>query len=225
MNLCFVDYNLNIPFIANEISVLYIENEKAYRSFVSELWKTCQGQSDGVHIYDKDKSINPSKKMEVILNPVDLSINDKKVLSKLYSEMNSITTDFLYQDMLELNSQIQFFLEHIFENTVYSLSASHELNLDGLFKLYDVKLLENEEQSFLEYIIEYLRLRTQILSIQVFAFVGLKNYFTNEEMESLYEFVKLQKIHLLLIEGVQRIKLKSEKIYILDSDLCSLIIE
>ena len=61
MNLCFVDYNLNIPFIENEISVLYIENEKAYRSFVSELWKTCQGQSDGVHIYDKDKSINPSQ--------------------------------------------------------------------------------------------------------------------------------------------------------------------
>ena len=38
MNLCFVDYDLNIPFIENEISVLYIENEKAYRSFVSELY-------------------------------------------------------------------------------------------------------------------------------------------------------------------------------------------
>ena len=58
----------------------------------------------------------------------------------------------------------------------------------------------------------------QIFGKKVFAFVNLKQFVSDEDLQEIYKFFRYEKLHLLLFEGYQKDTLKNEHILIIDKE-------
>ena len=79
---------------------------------------------------------------------------------------------------------------------------------------------ELELSNFYERIITYIKLMHQICNIELFVFYNLKDYFNSEKIELFYKDCLYEKINIIIIESSKSEKIKYEKYYILDNDLC-----
>lgn len=125
----------------------------------------------------------------------------------------------LIQEVAEINQNLVKFLDQVTNQVPYPIDFELELNLQALFKLYQVRV-ETEEGDLLNRVISYLKVMHRICNIKVYAFVGLKQYLQEEELRQLYEFVSYEKIFLVMLEAGESERLDSEKYWILDRDLC-----
>ena len=68
-----------------------------------------------------------------------------------------------------------------------------------------------------------MRLDCDLLGKRLCVFVGLKSYFSEEELGFFYKDIIVEKFDILLLEGHQSsYKFDVEKMRIIDSDLCEL---
>lgn len=119
----------------------------------------------------------------------------------------------------EVNTNIVHYLDKLIFLTSYPLAFNVDFNLLNLLKIYDMKI-DTNFCSFLEKIVEYIKIVNQICHVDIFVFVGLKQYLSKDELEQLYESVFYNKIHLLLLESRQYDILNNENVFIIDKDLC-----
>lgn len=219
MKLIHSEYQLEIYLKENEIIILTIENQKAYRDILSDLWKQVEGGEGEIILSEGEKIKKISKDMEVIFNPFGLDCNNRKVINKLYQELKEISEETLIQEYAEVNKNIIEYLEKIVQHVPYALEFDLDLDLNTLLKMYNVRISSLSE-GLLENIIEYMRTMSRICNVRIFTFVGLKQYLTSDELEQLYEFVFYEKIYLISIESIFIKRLEGEKCWILDKDLC-----
>ena len=69
-------------------------------------------------------------------------------------------------------------------------------------------------------IINYIHLAHRVLNTSLFIFINLKSYFSNEDLELLYQTLLYEKVTILLIERYESTKLSFEKHLIIDNDAC-----
>ena len=93
------------------------------------------------------------------------------------------------------------------------------LDVTALLKAYDVKML-TEDVDPLEILIDYLRAYSSVCGIRIFVTLNLKYFFTQEQIQQLYEFCFYEKIFLIDLEGQKKYIIETEKYVIIDQDLC-----
>lgn len=224
MRLVNTEYQIDICLNENEVYILVVENPIVYTSLVQNLWNQCEGNVGTWILSDGNKALNLTKNIKCIINPFSININDKMIITKLYQELKYLSDENLLLESSKINIGIINYLDKLSFLTSYPLTFNVDFNLINLLKMYDLKL-DTSSQSFLEKIVEYLKILNQICHINIFVFIGLKHYLTKEDIQQLYEFVFYEKIYLLLIESNQYETISNEKIFIIDKDLCIIDIE
>lgn len=226
MKLVYPNNNITIEFEEGYVNTLCIENPKTYAEMVGGLWNQLNGDEGGWLLSEKDKILQVSKYMVGIFNPLDLDCNERRVLGKVYTELNEIVLDKFHAEIAELNGRIVEFLDSLTECVPYHMEVKPELDVGGLLKLFDVRI-ENSSANLLEHVLDYLRVMHEICRIELFVFVNAKQYFSDAELNALYEFVIYEKIHLLMLEGVYLRKIINpyEKCWIFDKDSCMINID
>lgn len=219
MKLIHSGYQLELSLKENQIPVLIIENQEAYRSVLLDLWNQVEGREGEIILSDGEKIKKISKEMELIFNPFALDCNNRKVISKLHQELKEISDEVLIQERAEVNQNIVGYLEKIVRHVPYAIDFEVDLDLTALLKMYDVRV-SCFGDGLLEKIIEYMRTMSRICNIRIFAFVGLIQYLRPDELEQLYEFVLYEKIYLIRIESIFSKPINRERCWILDKDLC-----
>lgn len=219
MKLVNSDYNISISLEENTIQVLTIENQKAYRKMVGDLWAESEGREGNWILSDNNKPVQLAKSMAVVFNPYIIDANDKKVISKLYSELSELASEKYTMEVETINSRIIGLFSEVTQDVPYFIDYKTDIDLQALFKMYNIKI-DVEYNSLLEKITDYIRAYHNICSVTVFAFVNLKDYLSCDELKLLYEFVLYEKVHLMLIEGHQSTDVDPEKHLIIDKDLC-----
>ena len=224
MNISYPDYNILISTKEGTNTVICIENPVAYADVVGNIYHQMNGE-DGDMIWSQDgKGINISKKGVVVFNPYSISPNEKRVINKLYQELEEKARDYIQEDSALLESAIVTYLDKLIEEVPYGISYDFVPGISALLKMYDVRIDECAD-SLLERIIEYIKALHRICGIQVFVFVGLKNYISSDDNKQLYEFVSYEKIDLILVESKQRALISSERYLIVDESLCTIELE
>lgn len=150
-----------------------------------------------------------------------MSCNEKKIITKLYQELNENVLDLYVEQKAELNAQIQQFLHLVLNTVPYNLSSSESVELPELLKIYDVRM-ESETGDLLELLIDYLRAMKKVCGYKVAVFLNLKQYLDEKQLESLYEICSYEKIYFLNIEGQKSVSSSREKYVIIDKDLCTI---
>lgn len=219
MKLVHSEYDVNLELKENQIQVVIIENSKMLAEIVQELYRQYNGGEGEFVLSENNKILPLNKHMELITDVFALDCNEKKIIAKLYQEMEEQAAENLILESKELNSAILCYLEKICGMMPYHLEYQTEFFPSKIMKMADLKF-EAEAENLLERIVEYLGITGKIFRCTVYIFVNLKLFLTKEEIEKLYEFAFYNKIPLILIEGVMGEIYSGEKITIIDMDKC-----
>lgn len=216
--------SINFQLCINNLDITewIIESPELFTKYLYELCTQIGGAEGGFVLSEADKEMDIAKVVEVITNPLTIDINDKKILSKIYSELQRLANDeTMYLKTREIIANLQEYfyeLEHNYETT---LLIEDDIELPALFKVLGVKV-ENESLSYFEKLIQYIKLQKNILNKKLIVLVNIRSFLSNEQLEQLFLFVRHNEIKLLLYESMQRDFTESTKKYIIDIDQCEI---
>lgn len=219
MRLVHSEYNLDLELKENRVNVVSVENQAILAEIIQELCRQCNGGEGQFVFSDRDKILPMNKHIKLITDVFSLDCNEKKILTRLYQELEQLAIEDMAYEGIRLNSEILFYVENLCEKTSYHLKYQPEFSPSQILKLMDLEF-ETEAVSMLEKIIEYLGISNQLFKSTVTIFVNLKLFLTEKEMENLYEYAFYNKISLVLLEGTVRRKLLKEDLTIIDMDRC-----
>lgn len=140
-------------------------------------------------------------------------------MTKLYQELQEIADTVCQEKYIQVKSDLIAFMDELADNSSYALEFDLEFEISSLLKIFNMHLLNNA-QGLLENIIEYIKAQSRICNIKNFFFINLKDYLNEKDIDMLYEFVRYEKVNLILIESHQSHVNLQEKRWILDMDRC-----
>lgn len=219
-----VSCELSKPILSdgNLVTEWIIESPDLFSRYVQELLQQCEGEGGQFVLSHKEKIIEISKHMEIILDPFRVEINSKKILTKLYAGLDKLakSEEMYLQTRQIIQSLIEYLLD-LEQKSDYFLGFEQEIDLTLLFKAVGIKH-EIIEESYFENLIRYIRTVSSVLGIKIIAFVNLRSYLDDVQLECLLKEANYQEIQILLIENQQRTCLKGAFCYIIDNDKCEI---
>lgn len=219
MRLIHSGYGIDIEVCENEVYILCVEQKKSFAALTQEILDQKNGKEGNVILSEKDKILNITKEVEIIINPFVLDCNEKRIQQKLYQEVYEQAVGNYLPETTELNAEIISFLEKITLSVPYDIIFDLEEKIQGMLKIYGVRI-EQQTSSLLEKIIDYLKILVRMCRIKIFIFVNLKTFLDPGDLKKLYEFAFYEKMNIILIENQVTEKINCEKVCILDQDMC-----
>lgn len=223
MKLVHPDFFFPIEFKENIIKTVIIENPHILMEFICELRNQILEISDGKWILsDNTDIIEISKKSCFILDPFNIELNNKKMISTLYNKIdNDVNNTDLLLKWNELLPHLFKVLQQLTSSINYSLSYADDINIKGFLKFMNLKF-GDESQNYFEKLLDYIRLTHEVLDVDLFIFMNIKTMLTREQMKCLYEQSCYDKYQILLFEAFDNPdgRITGEEITVIDQDCC-----
>ncbi len=212
-------WNINLQLKENVFNVLVIENQNAMAQIIYELSEQYNGNDGNFILSDNNNLLKFNNLISLVLNPFSINCNEKKIISKLHSQLYDLANDIYYEKTKTLESNIINYLNILIDSLPYDLIFNYEFDIISLFKLQTVKLDQNL-LSLTDKILNYIKVCADLTDIKLIIFINLKSFVNEFELLEIYKISSYYKINLLLIENLQRCKMNNECITIIDSDMC-----
>ena len=207
---------------ASAFSEWIIESPELFTEYVQELYMQCENDEGRFVLSEEENEINLSKVSEIIMNPLGLELNQKKIINKLYSELvKTSMSEVMYEKTAELTRYIANYIMDLEDNVDYTVQFSDRLDVSILLKDMDVKYEETEE-SLLEHLIRYIKLVVELLGVKLIIFVNLRSYLSDRQFRELIQEIKYQEIKALFIENQEKACIEGGMRYIIDKDGCEI---
>lgn len=220
MKLVYTELEQQLVFQENKVNVLVIEQKELFRRMIQELDKQISGEEGGFVLSDNNKTMKIDKEICLILNPFALDINSRKALTGLYNELGKLgLNEENYLKTCSLKGQIAEYIYDLLNQVDYALKFQDDFNLQSMFKALEVEF-EAGEENFLEGLVYFMDVCSKFQKIKILAFVNLKTYLTNDDLQKFYKEAFYRKMHLLLLENSIEQELAEEVVCIVDDDLC-----
>jgi|SRR5699024_8713277 len=220
MKLIYEHLEDTISWKKEEVPVIIIENVNYKNKFINDLFLQSKTNND-TPFYISNEAINNDKlNFETIINPFELNVNQVTILNKIrkiYEEL--IQED--YFKLSELTKDISTYLNNLALSLPVSIEWEGNLNIKRLIQLFELSILDDSTK-LLEQIINYLQVNSQLGMSNLFVFLNLKQFLSQEELDELYLFIQYEEIFLILIENQNNETGNNsvEKQFIIDDDLC-----
>ncbi|MGF6907548.1 type II-A CRISPR-associated protein Csn2 [Fusobacterium sp. PH5-44] len=222
MKLIYSNLEKHIVFQENTINEIIIENPNYFYNFIYELKSQINGNPGKFVLSDNNKELNISKEFEIITDFFSIDLNDKKITTKLYNELKSISySEDIYLKTQTLLSNLEEYLSEIEFLSEYNFSFNSELDIVNVFKAYGINFDINNNK-FIDKFFQFISLIHDLLNKKVIVLINMKSFISKEELSALYSMIAYKKIHLLLIESNEKYKLDSEARTIIDKDICEI---
>ena len=143
MKLIYEKYGICIELIENQVVTLVIENQKVFSEFVQNLNQQINGDEGELMLSNEDKVLSFAKQAVLVANPFTINCNEKRIVNKLYKELEDVTNETLVEHYAKINSGLVNFVDEIISMVPYNLTYDLELNLLGVLKLFNVRI-DNE---------------------------------------------------------------------------------
>lgn len=208
----------------NIIYTLVFENKKYYRENIIELINQHKGNEGSYILSNDNKEISFDKNSYIITDIFNIDINNKKVLSKIYSSLLKEIVDDI-SSYNELSTNIKAYFEKLIFNSSLEIDQGEEIDMSSLLKLGDFRVhVENDD--ILEKFVKFLKVLSELCGYKIIFVVGLHTVFTQDEIIEIYKEVCLNKINIINIEYQQFNNLSTknyrEIVYIFDKDNCEI---
>ena len=196
MKLVYTELEQQLVFQENRVNVLVVENKELFRRMIQELAKQIDSGEGRFVLSDNDKTLKIDNDVSLVVNPFALEINSRKALTGLYNELGKLgMNEENYLNTCRVKGQIAEYTYGLLNQVDYALKFQDDFNLQSLFKALEVE-------------------------VKILAFVNLKTYLTNDELQKFYKEAFYRKMHLLLLENSVEQELAEEAVCIVDDDLC-----
>lgn len=213
------EYGFVLELEENVIYEIIVENPVIFAAMVRELSEQMQGNCGEFRLSQGEKTLPLEKKTVFVRDIFNLDINQRNILSKLYVELNESANSICLQERsIFVESYIKY-MDAICNNSDLFVTYEEEPEVQELFKLAKLKI-DSEAVTPLELIIEYIRVASRLLRIDIIVFLNLKLFLAKEELEKLYEECFQRKVCLILLEASFQERMLCEKGCIIDKDSC-----
>lgn len=181
-----------------------IEAPVFFKRVVQELYNQKNGLEGKFTLSLQDKILNISKKAELIVNPMAVDLNDKRIINKLYTQLSEqANAETFYMKTQEIKRQIYEYIFQLEQNHRYILNVDEDVDLNILFKSAGV-CYEVFEEDFLDTLCRYMKVVNELLEIKLIICINLRSYLTDEQLTELINDLKYEEVGVLLIENQER---------------------
>lgn len=201
--------------------VWVIESPTLLRKHMGELYAQIHGQDGKFVLSDQGREVEIDKEADMILNPFEVDINNKKFLNKVYSELKELAyqVDHYLQTQSLISSVTAYFME-LEQNASISLKCG-EFDLSQLLKALEIRIDDCEDE-ILGKLGQYLHVISKLMKKKLVIFFNLSMYLEIEEIERLLNEAFYLNMCVLLIETQDIALAIPKKCYIIDSDSCEI---
>lgn len=140
-------------------------------------------------------------------------------MTALYQELRKRAIEELQEESISLQNHLIDYAEKLVQAVPYMLDYNDAPDWNGILKLLDVRI-SSDAESLVEKLIEYIRMHHRLCHIDVFWITNIKQYLSQNELESLSQFSFYEKVHLILLESDEKYRISSEKMLVIDQDGC-----
>lgn len=214
----FLPVGVEIQIKEEQVSVLVLENKKMFRDVLHSF---TLGSEDDVFTFSEDfKPFEFAKKGFFIADPINPDLNNKKVINKINDYLTSVAVDEYPQETARINADIVDLAEKLLSFSDFEFTYDNcDVDALSIIKMLSFHL-DCCDQSPCEVLVSYLILLNKYLKYNFFVIANMHIYFSVDELEKMYETLRLNHISLLLTEQSLAENCDCENVFIVDSDLC-----
>lgn len=199
-----------------------IEATERFAAFVYELKNQCDGNDGRYVLSDADKELGISKNMDIVFDIFSIDINSKKIVNKLYEEMQQVAySEKLYVKTQEIAQSIQKYILELEQETDYILTFTEDVDWMAIFKALQVQH-EIIEEDYFEKLIRYIKVAAVVMKYKIFVFVNLRSYLSDLQMQKLIQEAIHQEVKLIFVENCVKDCMGEGLRYIIDRDQCEI---
>ena len=189
---------------------------------VQEVLNQCDGIDGRYVLSDADKELGISKNMDIVFDIFSIDINSKKIINKLYEEMQKVA----YSEKVNVKTQeiaqsIQRYILELEQETDYILTFTEDVDWMAIFKALRVQH-EVIEEDYFEKLIRYIKVATVVMKYKIFVFVNLRSYLSDLQMQKLIQEAIYQEVKLIFVENYVKDCMEGGLRYIIDRDQCEI---
>lgn len=222
MRLVHADFSRQIEIKQQSASQWVIESPTVFAQYLQELYRQWNGQDGRFLLVEHEKELDFAKSVEIIINPFAVNLQDKRIVNKLYQELQAIAVgETMYQQTAELLQYLQQYFFILEQQSPYLLELHPDIDITALLKAVGVQL-ECETDDFFVVLHLYIRILAELLKKKLIIFVQIGRYFTIEQRAQLQETAAHHDIALLFIETQELDYANNIPRYIIDVDQCEI---
>jgi len=222
MKLVHPDLQFQVEFSEEMIPVCIVESPVRWRDMQRELLAQYHGEEGRWVLSDQEKEIKFNKSVEMIMNPMILEENERRIMNAFLQSFGETASNEIYWKRgQDLNAAIQKLFSEIESEYPFEYHINQEIDFPALAKAMGIRL-ESEYENDLERLIQYCILIKEIMHVKLFVFYNLHTFFTERELGLFYQEVIYRKWNVLLFETAVRGRISGEKYYIIDRDNCEI---
>lgn len=217
------EYNFSFDFDMNLINELICESPNIYNELIVALYNACNNNYSSFVLSNNSEIMDFTRNCEIIFNPFQIDINNKKNIDKLYLELsNTINEHDLYIDKNALISSIIKYINKLSLLSDYNINFIEDIDFKNILKIANVKL-ESNESNLVESLYDYMNITNKLQGERIYIFINLKTFITLEQVAKLYKSVIYNKFKIVLFENFDRKTIENEKKIIIDNDGCIIV--
>ena len=114
------------------VKILIIENPKLFRTVLSDLNNQILGFDGGFMLFNHLEEVKFNKEIVLVNSPFLESVNERKLLNKLYLEIKEDILEGEYERYREIEASIITFLEEIIFNNNIDLELTDSIEIQDL---------------------------------------------------------------------------------------------
>lgn len=213
------EYGFVLELEENIVYEIVAENPVLFSAIVRELSEQTEGKIGEFRLSQGEKSLSLEKKVVFVRDIFAIDINQRSILSKLYTELGDSSCSVCLQERSEFIESYIKYMDSICNNSDLFVTYETEPDVLEILKLAKLRI-DSESVTLLELIIEYINVVSRLLRIDIIMFLNLKLFLSKEELLKLYEECFRRKVCLILLESSYRERMLSERGCIIDKDSC-----
>lgn len=219
MKLVYADLFAPFELEKDKVNAIVVEDGSLFYKLSTELAEQCSGNDGNFVLSENSEILNISKTTDLISSFLPFEINEKKLLTKLYSKLELISEVELFNCTNNFRTAAAEYLSELCDTVNCDIGYDSQPDLKALFKAFNVSFSDDCE-NIAEKVIEYMLNVLCLCGEKMFITVGLASYMNAEDAKLFFETVSSHKITLLMIENRLSESLTMVNRLTIDEDYC-----
>lgn len=166
-----------------EASFLVIESEQELRKLVDELFISVREDTEDWILSEGEEIQKKSSRMEIIFSPWMVDLNNKKIQKGLIKQILKLLQQGVEADRTQnILGELRLLLNRLNDELLFGFEYEIE-DISEILKACGINF--PEESDLVTRLNQYIKICSELLDIKLFVFIGMKNYFTDEEIHIL----------------------------------------
>lgn len=198
---------------------LVVENPSFFRALMMDLYTQRDGEKGNFVLTDSGKDLALGTWAEIIDNCLRFELNTKLLLNRIAAAMEKAAVS---EELFVRTAEILQQLEQYVNEVAFSLDCDivcERCTPGSVFKAVGLSLRDCYEDP-LERLADYMELVRELDRDRLFILVNMRSFFEDDRLELFLETVAAHGYRVLLMDGIDRKKLSSERRITIDNDLC-----